>query len=107
MNNQTLRLLRALVEPAKAIELGLMGFDGVFYKLKHLTEDGLITGAPGYGRGYVYSLTPAGRRLIEQSGTITPPMTYVPQGLYVPQAWQVCRPGAGDAMSVKSAGWPT
>ena len=107
MNNQTLRLLRALVEPAKATELGLMGFDGVFYKLKHLTEDGLITGAPGYGRGYVYSLTPAGRRLIEQSGTITPPMTYVPQGPYVREVMQVYRPGAWDAMSVKSAGWPT
>ena len=107
MNDQTMRMLRALVEPAKATELGVMGFEGVFFKLETLKSEGLITGEAGHGRGYVYSLTPAGRRLIEQVGIVTPPPTYVPQGPYVPQAWQVYRPGAGDAMGLKSAGWPT
>ena len=109
MNDSTMLLLRALINPAKATELGVMGHEGVFSKIETLKSAGLISGAPGYGlgRGYVYSLPPAGRRLVAEGGTITPPPTYVPQGLYAPQAWQVFRPGAVDAMGVKSAGWPT
>ena len=107
MNEPTLRLLRALVEPARSVELGLAGHEGVASKLAMLKAEGFIVGKPSSGKGHLYSLTLSGLRLIGQGGSVTPPPTFVPQGLYVPPAWQVMRPGAGDAAGLGSAGWPT
>ena len=53
-------------------------------------------------RYYVYSITPAGKRILDGL-PIVPPRTFTTQGLYVPEVWQVRASGV-QALAVQSFG---